>query len=495
MLNDQSRSAADAGAEIVEIRVDLLNSEDQSEWHRLLPALTIPAIVTNRAEWEGGASKLPEEQRLRVLVDAVRRGVSHVDVELKAVDNFIDICRTEDVPFPFEQTKLILSHHDFENSLSLDEISDIMDRMRHAGASVCKIAMMAQSALDNIPVFQSLARSRGDCIVLAMGELGQVSRIAAAKYGAYLTFASVTKGDESAPGQVDVATMVDTYRFHSMTRDTPLYGVIGDPISHSMSPAVHNAALRIENIRGTYVPLRVEGHYDRFVREITKQGFEGLSVTIPGKMEVIKAMDEMDDVAERIGAINTVVKTADGRLKGYNTDWVAAISAIEEKFDNGLYDKRVVCIGAGGAGRALAFGALARGASQVFVVNRSFEKAEALANVLGSYAKSVSLKDFDEKFEEPFDVLINSTSVGMHPNEDDSPVSLSRLHSGLVVFDAVYNPLQTRLLREADERGCITISGLEMFVRQAAEQFRLWFPNSEFPTSKMRELVITRLNL
>lgn len=478
----------------MEIRVDLLDSSEQCEWYRLLPTLSLPAIVTNRAAWEGGASSDPEHARLSVLIEAVRRRVSHIDVELKAASQFVELCHENNISFPLEHTKLILSHHDFESPLTVDEVNELMGRMRNAGANICKIAMMANSALDNMVVFETLASASSDAVVLAMGELGQVSRIAAPKFGGYLTFASVAKGIESAPGQVDLATLLNTYRFRSISKDTPLYGVIGDPVSHSMSPAVHNTAMKLVGLDGTYVPLRVKDEFSLFIREILRCGFEGLSITIPGKVPAIDAMDDMDDVARQIGAMNTVVKTKDGHLKGYNTDWVAAISAVEEQFDNGLVDKRVVCIGAGGAGRALAFGALARGAAHVTIVNRSVEKASSLANDLGDRASGMSLASFNEMADFEYEVLMNSTSVGMHPNEDDCPIHLERLVEGAVVFDAVYNPLRTKLIQEAEKRGCVTVSGLEMFVRQAAEQFRLWFPEFEPPLSTMREVVLDRLS-
>lgn len=477
----------------MEIRVDLLERDEQPGWHRLLPALTLPSIVTNRPKWEGGKSEASEFERLSVLVDAVRRGVSHIDVELKALPAFVEMCDSEDIPFPLEGTKLIVSHHDFEKSLPAGHISDLVETMRRAGANICKVAMMTHSAMDNFAVMRTLARYNRGCIIIAMGDFGQVSRIAAGKFGAYLTFASVSSGSESAPGQVDVSTLVNLYRFRSVTEKTGLYGVIGDPVSHSMSPAVHNVAMKLANIDALYVPLRVSSNYAQFVRDAFRNGFCGFSVTIPAKIEVMSGMDCLDDVASRIGAMNTVVQMEGGQLKGFNTDWLAAISAIEEKFSDGLANKLVICLGAGGAGRALAFGALARGTAHVVVVNRSVDKAKALADELGKQASALSLGAFNEGLHESYDVLMNTTSVGMHPNVDDSPVKAERLMKGAVVFDAVYNPLRTKLLREAEEKGCVLVSGLEMFVRQAAEQFRLWFPKVDPPIDAMREVVLNRL--
>lgn len=463
------------------------------KWADILQSSPLPVIVTNRAKWEGGNSSAPEEQRLSVLLDAISLNAAHVDVELKAAELFRSLCEARNLPMPFPTTKLILSHHNFSRPLTSEEVASVHAEMIVSSADVCKIAMATSSALDNELVFRTLQDSTVPTIMLAMGDMGQVSRIVAPKFGAYLTFASVGRGKESAPGQVDTETLNSLYRFRDISADTPVYGVIGNPVSHSMSPALHNTALAVTNTPGVYVPLKVESDFAPFIRKMTAFGFDGFSITIPGKVPSMEGVDEMDEIATKIGAMNTVVKQADGRLKGYNTDWVAAISAIEEKVDNGMLGKRVVCIGAGGAGRGLAFGALERGASHVTVVNRSAEKAIALAKELGDCATGTSLEDFNSLKSIDYDVLMNSTSVGMHPNVDVSPVEDHILVKGAVVFDAVYNPLQTRLLREAEEKGCITVSGLEMFVRQAAEQFRLWFPGVEVPVQTMRTVVLEKL--
>ena len=371
-------------------------------------------------------------------------------------------------------------------------MTSIIDKMT-PNADIAKVAMTATSALDNVILIDTLRDSKVPLVLLAMGELGQLSRILAPKYGAYLTFASVATGKESAPGQVDTRTLVDMYRFRKMSSETPLFGVIGDPVGHSMSPALHNAALADAGLPGVYLPLRVEAHYPDFIRQMAERGFHGFSVTIPGKALAMDAMNEIDPVAEKIGAMNTVVQKPNGLLRGYNTDWIAAISAVEEQVQGGLADKRVVCIGAGGAGRALSFGALEKGARSVIVVNRTIQKAEALAFDLGERASAISLEEFNQG-KVKYDVLMNSTSVGMHPKEGVSPVQKQVLIPGTVVFDAVYNPLQTKLLQDAESLGCKTVSGLEMFVRQAAAQFRLWFPDNEAPLKVMRDVVVEKLS-
>ena len=493
VLSLQANKVRDAGADLVELRIDLLDPAERPKWKMVLEQSPLDVIVTNRASWEGGNSTEPETDRLSYLLEAAKAGAGHIDVELAAFPDFKELVSSHGLSLPFPSTKLILSHHNFERPLSESELQSIIRQMSDASADVAKIAMKATSALDNVLVFRTLKKATMPMIVLAMGELGQVSRIVAPRFGAYLTFASVGAGKESAPGQVDTATLANLYRFRSINSDTPMYGVIGNPVSHSMSPAVHNTALQESGTPGVYVPLKVEDDFASFISQMTGLGFDGFSVTIPGKLPAMKAMDEIDPVAEKIGAMNTVVKRADGTLKGYNTDWIAAISAIAEQSEGGLQGKTAICIGAGGAGRALAFGALEKGCRHVTVVNRTKEKAVQLANDLGPRASGMSLEEFNDGQAGEYDVLMNSTSVGMHPRTENSPVDRSVLICGSVVFDAVYNPLETKFLREAREAGCVTVSGLEMFVRQAAEQFHLWFPDAVVPTDKMRAVVLEAL--
>lgn len=488
------KAAKDAGADLAEIRVDLLDASQQARWAEVIRGGVLPVIVTNRPEWEGGKSKQPEEERLQVLIEASQLGAAYIDVELAAVDTFAKLCESK-APIA---AKRILSHHDFEAAMSLDEVRTTYKRMVAAGADVCKIAMAASSATDNATVFAALKEaSDRPLILLAMGELGQCSRILAPKYGAYLTFASVGKGRESAPGQVATETLVSLYRFDSISASTHVFGVIGNPVSHSMSPALHNAALQAAGIDAVYVPLKVDDDVPGFIKAMVPFDFYGFSVTIPGKVPALDAMDHVEETTAKIGAMNTVVRKPGDALHGFNTDWVAAISAIEDALrDAGksLSDCHVLCIGAGGAARGLAYGSLARGAKRVTIANRTVEKAEALAADIGSGADAMSLQALTAPGAPTFDVIMNTTSVGMHPNVDHSPVPQAILRETKpLVFDAVYNPLETKLLCDAKEEGCICVSGLEMFVRQAAEQFRLWFPDQVPDVGLMRSVVLARL--
>lgn len=489
------RASAAAGADLAEVRVDLLSVEELPKWKEIIANKCLPVIVTNRAAWEGGKWRASDTERLQILAEAEELGAEYIDVELAACEQFRSI-RNTSTSSP-HSAKLILSHHNFERPLTEAEVQEVRARMRHAKADIFKIAMMATNALDNALVFETLASASEPTIFLAMGEMGQATRIAAAKYGAFLTFASVAAGRESAPGQVHTDRLTSFFRFRSVTSTTPLYGIIGNPVSHSMSPALHNTAMADRNLDGLYVYLRVDDDASELIRRMSALGFDGFSVTMPSKVDAMKAMDAMDPTTERIGAMNTVVKQKDGRLKGYNTDWIGAISAIEDELpQKSLAGLRVVCIGAGGAGRALAYGALERGAGSVLIANRSREKAVLLAADLSTdRAVGVSLDEFNGDGDVDFDVVINTTAVGMHPHAGETPVAFSKLARAPLVFDAVYNPVETRLLREARANGCVVVSGFEMFVRQAAEQFRLWHPHVDPPLELMRRTVADCLQI
>lgn len=245
---------------------------------------------------------------------------------------------------------------------------------------------------------------------------------------------------------------------------TQLYGIIGNPVRHSLSPIIHNAAFRRMELNAVYLAFKVKDLAEA-LRGIRELGLRGVSVTIPFKTEVIPFLDEVEDVAGKIKAINTIANEG-GKLIGYNTDWCGAMDALEGKVD--LKDKRVVLLGAGGAARAIAFGLKEKGC-KVIIFNRSLDKAKALAEEFGFIPLSLSsIDDLDAQ------VIINATSVGMYPNDTESPLQKKVLKAGMTVMDIVYRPLKTKLLRDAEEQGCQTINGLEMLARQGAAQLQIW---------------------
>jgi 3-dehydroquinate dehydratase/shikimate dehydrogenase len=319
-----------------------------------------------------------------------------------------------------------------------------------------------------------------------MGEHGHVSRVLAPKFGAFLVFASLGAGREAAPGQVPVDEMLGLFRFRQIGPATRVYGVVANPVAHSMSPAIHNAAFAHCGIDAVYLPFRVDDVAE-FLAAYRALPMDGYSVTIPHKEAVIPLLDEIQPLARDIGAVNTIV-VRDGRLWGSNTDWSAAVKAIEDALGEGqaLAGRRVLMIGAGGAARAMAFGLAERGC-HLTIANRTHERGVRLAADVG--CACVALADAPSV---PYDIFVNGTSLGMHPRVEGTPLDHRLIAPGALVFDTVYNPLETRLVREARDAGCPTVGGLEMFVNQAVEQFELW-TGVPAPREAMRAVVEERL--
>jgi shikimate dehydrogenase len=254
-----------------------------------------------------------------------------------------------------------------------------------------------------------------------------------------------------------------------MDAQTELYGVIGNPVHHSLSPMIHNGAFRRLGWNAVYLAFEVK-NVEEALRGIRGLGVRGVSVTIPFKTEVLPFLDKIEGLAKKVGAVNTIANRR-GRLIGYNTDCKGALEALEEKMD--LRGKRVVLLGAGGAARAIGFGLKERGVPLI-VVNRSKERGRALSKELGcDYLAMSSLARMKEGGVEA-DIMINATSLGMYPRDGETPLPKELLKKGMMVMDIVYEPLQTRLLREAKKKGCVTVDGLEMLIRQGVAQFEIW---------------------
>jgi 3-dehydroquinate dehydratase/shikimate dehydrogenase len=463
-------------ADVVELRLDYAPKVALPE---LLQSCRGPVIVTCRPKRQGGIYEGPEDERIALLQKAVDLGADFVDVELDSASRIRRSGRTQ----------IIVSHHDFEKVP--DNVGAIHRELINAGANVAKIACMVHDIRDNLKLLALPQETKHRTIVLGMGEAGLPVRILGRKFGNFLTFASLTAGKESAPGQVTARDLIDLYRYRSIGPKTAVYGVIGNPIHHSMSPAIHNRAFAELGLDAVYLPLLVQCDVVEFIHAFKILEVRGYSVTVPHKLRAMEAMDDVDPIAGRIGAINTILHDG-GKLFGANTDVAAAIAALEEALDadapghSPLQGRHVLMIGAGGAARAVAYGLIERGA-HLIIANRTVERAEQLANDVG--AQAVPLSEIEEI---EADIIINTTTVGMHPKVDETPVPASMLHKGMVVFDAVYNPLETRLLREANAASCRTIPGLTWFIRQAAAQFELW-TGKVAPVQVMEEVVRERL--
>ena len=461
---------------MVELRLDLMEERDL---RRLLEARGRPVIVTNRPVREGGRAAEPEAERLEALVVAARLGAEYVDVELDSV------ARLGKLP---GETARIVSHHDFDGTPA--DLEALLKRLLDAGPDVAKLCVTANDMCDVPPMLDLLRRHAGTTplIGLSMGEPGVVTRLLAPKLGAFLSFAALDEGQEAAPGQVPVREMAEMYRFHRLDEGTVVYGVVADPVAHSMSPPVHNAAFEALGINAVYLPFKVTDPA-LFLQDFEPYDLAGLSVTIPHKEAMLGLMDEVEPLARRVGAVNTV-RIDEGHRYGCNTDVSAAVESVEDAVERAglepLSERHVLLVGAGGAGRAIAYGLREKGV-ELTIANRTVSRAEKLAAEVGA-----EFCGLDRMEALSADIIINSTSVGMWPRVEDSPVPADMLGLGMVVFDSVYNPIRTRLLREAEKAGAVTASGVEWFVNQAAAQFELW-TGTDAPREVMAETLRRRL--
>lgn len=454
-----------------EIRLDAMRECDLA---RLLARPPCPVIVTYRPRREGGLYDGPEAPRLARLREAVQLGARYVDIEHDSFDALKDLPRD----------RLIVSYHNFDRTP--DDLPAIHARLAATGAAVVKVAVTARHILDTVAVLRLLRTARVPTIALSMGPRGVLTRVLAPKFGAFLTFAAPSGGNETAPGQVSLDDMHDLYRVGRIGPKTCVYGVMADPVGHSLSPRIHNAAFAEAGLDAVYLPLWVEGDPAAFVRVMREFDFDGYSVTIPHKQAVMAALDEIEPLARRIGAVNTIQRRPDGTLFGTNTDWTAGLAAIEAAVGAGwLTGKQALIIGAGGVGRAMAFALKERGAA-VTLTDVDATRAEQLAREVG-----VAVCDHSQ-MSGSWDALLNCTPIGMSPKVDATPLPREMFRPGMVVYDAVYNPLETRLLREAREAGCRTVAGIDHFVRQAVEQFELW-TNRPAPVATMRRVVVEAL--
>ena len=497
--------ASTSGVDVLELRLDRIQGFDtERDLSRIMNHAKLPYIITFRPKWEdpnGSTWEGDEAMRLATLKYAAMLGAPFVDVEHKSAATFF--ASMGEVPIG---TKVILSSHNFTLTPSSESLKNLAKSMYDSGADIIKIACMANNIVDSASVLSLLRDPIAPTIALAMGEKGQITRLLANKYGGFLTFAAMSPERASAPGQPPVQLLSTLFNFKNQGRDTKLFGIIGSPVSHSRSPLIHNTAFQSISFDGCYVPLLVDD-LALFLEAFgdPEWGFEGFSVTIPHKEAALRLSGDVDPVARQIGAVNTLIRQADGKFKGYNTDWSAAISAIERKLASSasspesqsspLSGRTFLVLGAGGAGRALAFGAASKGA-KVLIANRSRNRADALAAAMSSYPSTHPAQVVDweavQRGDVKADVVANSTSLGMSPKHKETPVPRGVIHNFGLVFDSVYTPVDTKLLKDAEEMGCLTVDGLQMFVGQAADQFH-HFTGIAAPVSLMTETLANAL--
>ena len=418
----------------------------------------VTAIGTCRRADNGGKFKGSLASQLEVLTKAHAAGCQIVDLELQSALK----SKPEAIARLRSRAGLILSFHDFRATRNLDET---LEKMLKIPADFYKVVSTATTLSDNVAMMKFL-QTRSDkhaLIGLCMGEQGIISRVLGVRAGSVFTFGAISADLKTAPGQVSARDLRSIYRIDQVDAATRVYGVAGDPIEHSLSPVIMNTALRRENVNGVYVPLHAKTLKDLIhcVREIP---LHGLSITMPYKQAIIPHLDNTDAHTAKIGACNTVVRGQEGKLYGFNTDIAGVIRPLEQRLS--IENAKVLVLGAGGAARAAVFGLKERGA-EVWILNRTSAKAQKLAR----QAKAKTIKRADLR-KVSFDVIINATPVGMG-NTRDCPLKDQEIQAR-VVFDMVYDPVETHLLQVARSKGIAVIPGVEMFVQQAARQFEIW---------------------
>jgi 3-dehydroquinate dehydratase/shikimate dehydrogenase len=541
------KGAVSAGADMVELRVDIRDDEfTEAFLRKLVHDCPLPCIMTCRPASEGGNSDLPDSARLGQLAIGVDAGAAYIDVELRTYEK-----SSGDVP---TGSRLILSAHDFKGRP--DRMYNLISEMAQSRSDVNKVVWMTRSIRENLEAFEILRQRQKPTIALCMGEAGLISRVLAKKFDAFLTFASLRDESATAPGQVTVHDMKRLYRWDAINTNTKVYGVVASPVMHSMSPAIHNAGFDAVGHDGVYLPMLVNRGYESFKAFMESfLAFEplhlsGLSITIPHKENALRYLKEkgaeIEELAERIGAVNTIIIDRDQpspppspgvpgegvrppqhpspspgpreemkphasptrgdpgegrgegiRLRGVNTDYAAILDTITTSLNitrAQLAEKRIAVLGAGGTGRT-AVAALAGCGATVVVYNRTKQRADELAREFNGRRGRVVSARIQRLRESCCQVLINTTSVGMHPNVDESPLGDAppAFAPDTLVFDTIYNPMETKLIRQAKAAGAKTVGGVEMFVRQAARQFEAWTQKAA-PIDIMRSVIEARLS-
>ena len=445
-------------ADIIELRLDCLDSSPEN-LSQLLSNLSRPAILTFRPPEQGGHRNLSPETRTSFWkTQAPRGGELWWDLEADLAHELSP-----------DWSHTIVSHHDFSGVPA--DLDQIYARLAQTPARVLKIAVQAKDILDCIPIFELIARARSEgreIIAIAMGDAGIATRILGPSRGAFLTYAALDDDSATAPGQVNARKLRSLYHINEIDSATMICGLIGLPVMHSVSPHIHNAAFASGGVNGVYLPFEVTDVHSFLKRMVHPRSRElnwnlrGLSVTAPHKQAVMDYLDWIEPDAKAIGAVNTIVIEND-RLLGYNTDAAGLIEPLLSRLGS-LAGKKIAIIGAGGAARA-AIWALQQQKTLVTLFARNIAKAAQL-NVPCQSLASASFNGYD--------VVINATPLGSGAHVDQTPATQQQLVGAGCVYDLVYNPIETRLLREARQAGCETLGGLEMLVAQAKIQFELW---------------------
>ncbi len=464
---------------LIELRLDAIKPPTAvgaplRSFLRSLPHVQV--IATCRKQTYGGQYHGSAQGELHILLDAARAGCAVVDLELQSAERL----SAHAVAELRQRANLIVSYHDYKSTPALEPL---WKRLSAIPADIYKLVTTANQISHNATMLQFLEAHSADhaLVGFCMGEAGLLSRLLALRSGALFTFAALDPALATASGQPDLATMRELYRMGAINRATRVFGVLGHPLEHSLSPQMHSAAFQRVGLNAIYLPLASRKPTD--VLDCADEiPLSGLSVTHPYKSAFLDQLERLDALAEAVGAINTVVRSQ-GKLYGYNTDIAGVVEPLGAALP--LRGAKILVVGAGGAARAAVFGLRSRGA-HVFIYNRTRAHAQALASA--AKAKVVSRTDLKKL---SFQALVHATPVGQYPKVQESLLESDEIHAE-VVFDLVYNPLETELARRARAAGARVINGVEMFVHQGARQFELW-TGKPAPLDAMRAAVLKEL--
>jgi 3-dehydroquinate dehydratase/shikimate dehydrogenase len=460
--------AAQSG-ELVELRLDCLNPIELSavmqQIDNWLPSVGRPVILTLRPYGQGGPRSLDRAFRLDFFKK--RSAADLLDIEM-------DLVLSPEGRETLDWQRVICSHHDFAGTPP--DLDQIYAQMADSPARILKITVQANDITDCLALFHLLDRARKDgrqMIAIAMGAAGVATRILGPSHGAFLTYGPMENESATAPGQITAGELKHVYRIEKIDRETEISGLVGHPVSHSISPFIHNAAFAALNLNHVYIPFEVKdlsAFLKRMVDPRTREigwSLRGLSVTAPYKSEVMKYLSRVETAASEIGAVNTIVVEADA-LIGYNTDGAALVQPLIDSVGS-LKGLRCAVIGAGGAARA-ALWSLHQEGADITIFGRDVDKARPVAENFGAQCKQLTESSFSK-----FDLVINTTPLGTRgPLAAETVAVASQLRGTRLVYDLVYNPTETRFLREARQAGCEVLGGSVMLVAQACKQFELW---------------------
>ncbi|MDQ3799940.1 MAG: shikimate dehydrogenase [Acidobacteriota bacterium] len=496
-------------ADFIELRFDCLKPD---EMEKAAPSFRENYISTFRPKEQGGRREISLAEREDFWNSGNDFGGG--DFEEDVVENHLY----------WLYHPVICSYHDF-NGVP-ENLPEIYERIKNipANIDVIKIAAHAEDITDTIAVWKLLERANAEresvkikkleqhkefekklktplpapepfleIIPIAMGEAGKWTRILGLAHGAFMTYAALETGSETAPGQISARDLIEVYRVKELNEETEIYGIVGGNTSYSMSPYIHNAAFKFHNLNAVFVPLQVkdlDGFMRRMVKTETREielNFRGFAVTIPHKQNIVKHLDFIDETAREIGAVNTVKIDADGKFSGYNTDAPGFLEPLQNSLGD-LQNAKIAVIGAGGASRAVCY-ALKKAGADVTVFARNPAKAEQLKADFGVQIEELSTA----KSYRDFDVLVNATPLGTKgETENETPASASQIENVKLVYDLIYNPSETKLIKEAKKASVPTLGGLSMLVAQAAAQQKIW-TSTDAPAKEMSATVLRRL--